>query len=119
MPFRPWMYVFALGLTLATSGQAQDQTESPQGEANQQSQPPYEPPLPFPVEIAEDKTAADARERGEEEARQREIADLAAQKGMNAATQAIKTATNDVRDYALYSTIAVCIGTALLFTLSG
>lgn len=109
------MYVFAvIGLALATSGQAQNQTESPQGETDQQNQPAYAPPLPFPVEIVEDQATTDARNRGEEEARQREIADLAAQEGMNAATQAIKAATNDMRDYALYSTIAVWVGTVLL-----
>ncbi|MGJ8624966.1 MAG: hypothetical protein ACSHW1_19660 [Yoonia sp.] len=66
------------------------------------------------MEIVEGPAAANARNASEEESRQREIADLVAQEGMNAATQSIKTATNDMRDYALYSTVAVWIGTALL-----
>ncbi|MGC1494707.1 MAG: hypothetical protein WA790_02780 [Sulfitobacter sp.] len=114
MSIRSWLYVFALGLTLATSGQAQEQTESTQVDATQQ-QPPFDPPLPFPVEIVEGDAAADARKRGEEEARQREIADLAAQEGMNVATQAIKDATLDMRNYAQTSTWLVAVGTIFLF----
>lgn len=114
MPFRSWMYVFTLGIALATSGQAQEQTEGPQGEASQKNEPSYETPLPFPVEIIEDQSASEARQRHEEESRQREIDDLIAQKGMNEATRAIKDATVDMRDYALYSTLLVGFGTFLL-----
>ncbi|WP_439121922.1 hypothetical protein [Marivita sp.] len=110
-----WIIAVALGLALITSGQAQEQTESPGGQTGQE-QNPIAPniPTPFPVEIVENDAAADARQRSEEEARQREIADLAAQEGMNAATQSIEQATRDMRDYALYSTIAVWVGTFLL-----
>jgi hypothetical protein len=114
MSISTWLYVSALGIALATSGHAQDQGESTQGQTGQQYQPSYEPPLPFPVEIVEGQSATDARERSEEEARQREIADLNAQEGMNAATQSIKNATNDMRDYALYSTIIVGLCTLFL-----
>jgi len=108
-----WVIIIALGLGLATLGQAQNQA-APQGEVIQESTPSYEPPLPFPIEVVEDQATTEARKRSEEEARQREIADLAAQEGMNAATQEINTATKDMRDYALYSTIIVFIGTLLL-----
>lgn len=110
-----WIITVAFGLALATSGQAQDQTESTNREAGQQDQPTYEPPLPFPVEIVEAQAEAEARKRREEEARKREIADLDAQQGMNAATQSIESATRDMRDYALYSTFLVGIGTVLAF----
>lgn len=114
MSFRAWLYIFTLGITLATSGQAQEQTERPQGQAVQQKQDAPKPSFSLPVEIVEDQSAAEARKAREEETRQREIADLAAQEGMNAATQSIKTATNDMRDYALYSAIVVGVGTVLL-----
>ena len=115
MSFRTWMYVFAIiGLTSPALVQTEEE-ESEQRQAEQQDTPAYEPPLPFPVKILEDTAAADARARGEEEARQREIAALAAQEGMNAATQAIKDATLDMRDSAQISTLLVGIGTIFLF----
>lgn len=116
MPYRTWLFIATLGLTLSADlGQTQEQGESPSGQTGQE-QDPVTPdiPTPFPVEIVEDDATADARQRSEEEARQREISDLAAQEGMNAATQSIDQATRDMRDYALYSTIAVWVGTALL-----
>ena len=114
MPFRTWLLIASLGLTFGAGlGQAQEQTEAPQGQADKQQEPAQ--PLPLPVVVVEDDAATDARRRREEEAQQREVEDLVAQKGMNAATQAIKSATNDMRDYALYSTVAVWVGTALLF----
>ncbi|MEI4197856.1 hypothetical protein [Roseovarius sp. E0-M6] len=102
------------GLT-ASLGQAQDERDDRQGQAQANQQPTQVFPLPIPVDIVEDEATAEARERRAEEARQREIADLAAQKGMNAATQSIDAATQDMRDYALYSTLLVAVGTALLF----
>lgn len=112
---RYWIIAAAFGLALSTSGQAQEQAESAQGKAGEQSQPSYDLPLPFPVEIIEDQAATDARNSRENESQNNEIADLEAQQGMNAATQAIKDATLDMRDYALASTVAVWVGTALLF----
>jgi len=111
---RYWIIAAAFGLALSTSGQAQEQAESAQRKAGEQSQPSYDLPLPFPVEIIEDQAATDARNSRENESQNNEIADLEAQQGMNAATQAIKDATLDMRDYALASTVAVWVGTALL-----
>ncbi|KAA0920608.1 hypothetical protein FLO80_00010 [Aquicoccus porphyridii] len=110
------MLIVAIGLIAVTGlGQAQEQTEGTKGQASQQQGPTQALPLSIPVNIVEDQAAADARKRREEEARQREIADLAAQQGMNAATQSIDAATQDMRDYALYSTLLVALGTGLLF----
>ncbi len=98
----------------ASLGEAQEQApEAQQQTANQQEE--AQPlPIPFPVEIVEDQAAADARQRSEDEARQREIEDLVAQQGMNAATQSIDAATQDMRDYAYASTLLVAAGTVLL-----
>ena len=95
--------------------QAQQQIDSTGGQTDQE-QGPVVPdiPTPFPVQIVEDDTAADARQRSEEETRQREIADLAAQEGMNAATQAMNRATQRMAEYAFWSTVFVAIGTVLL-----
>lgn len=108
--------VLAFGLMIsALSGQAQEQNEEPQGAATEEQSQPQILPLPLPVEIIESDAAADARQRSEDEAKDREIRDLVAQEGMNAATQSIEAATKDMRDYALYSTLAVWVGTILLF----
>ena len=68
--------------------------------------------MPLPIEIVESQAAAEARERHEAEARQRDIADLAAQQGMNAATQAMNAATQRMAEYAFWSTFLVAVGTA-------
>lgn len=110
-----WIIAVAFGLALATSGQAQEQTDSPGGQADQEHGPiTPDIPRPFPVQIVEDDSATDARQRSEEEARQREISDLAAQEGMNAATQAMNGATQRMAEYAFWSTVFVAIGTVLL-----
>lgn len=80
-----------------------------------QEQPAKSYPFLFPVEIVEDQATTDAREGREEEARQREIEDLAAQQGMNSATQAMNAATQRMANYAFWSTIFVAVGTLLLF----
>lgn len=113
MPFRAWIFAAALGL-IAALGQAQEQTQSPGGQAEQEQSPAKALPLPFPVEIIEDQSAANSRQRSEEEARQREIDDLIAQQGMNAATQAMNDATQRMAEYAFWSTVLVAAGTALL-----
>jgi len=115
MSFRSWLLVITLGLTLTTSGQAQEEAQSGQREANSEGQQPYEPPLPFPIEIIESPAETEARDSRESEARQREIADLAAQEGMNAATQAMNGATQRMAEYAFWSTVFVAIGTVFLF----
>lgn len=114
MSFRAWCLAAAIGL-IATLGQAQENSGEPDREAEQEYGQIGVIPLPLPVEIVEEQPTADARERHEEEARQREIEDLAAQKGMYRAAQAMNALTKDMRDYALYSTIAVGFGTLLLF----
>jgi hypothetical protein len=116
MPYRTWLFIAAIGLTIvASSGQAQEQTESPSGQTDQEQGPVIpDIPTPFPVEIVEDDATADARKRSEQEARQREIADLAAQEGMNTATQAMNKATQRMAEYAFWSTVFVAIGTVLL-----
>lgn len=108
------LVVLFIGLFLFQSGQAQEQAEGEQGRPAQQQQPAQSFFPPIRIEIIEDQAAAAARERRETEARQHEIDDLVAQQGMNAATQAINEATQDMRDYAFYSTILVGIGTFLL-----
>ena len=113
MPFRSWVIAVAFGL-IAVSGQAQEQAQSPSGQTESQQSPSQALPLPLPVEIVEDQATADARERSEKESEQREVKDLVAQQGMNAATQAMNIATQRMADYALYSTILVGVGTVLL-----
>jgi hypothetical protein len=115
MSYRYWLTAIAFGLiVLAGSGQAQEETQGGQGQATQQQNPAQTLPLPFPVEIIEDEAATEARQRREEEASQREIDDLAAQQGMAQSTEAMNAATQDMRQYALYSTILVGVGTGLL-----
>jgi hypothetical protein len=110
-----WLVAVAFGLTLVTSGQAQEQAESSGRLAGQeQSQITPYIPKPFQVEIVEDDTQAEVRQHSEDESRKREIADLAAQEGMNAATQAMNRATQRMADYAFWSTVFVAIGTVLL-----
>lgn len=116
MSKRYWGYFVAVGLiVLCSSGQAQDQSDQTNGSANQQQAPSDNSFTPIPIYVIEDQATADARERHEEEARQREISDLIAQEGMNAATQAMNEATQRMADYAWWSTFLVGIGTALLF----
>lgn len=114
MSARYWIIAFALGL-IASLGQAQEQSQKPRLTTQQEHTPTGPFPIPVPVDIVEDQSTIEARQRVEEEAREREMRDLAAQEGMNAATQAIKQATLDMRDFSLYSTILVGVGTALLF----
>jgi hypothetical protein len=111
-----WIIAVALGLTITSAlGQTKEQAENTREETEEQQSPPtLSIASPLSVEIVEDQSAAQARQRREEESRQTEIADLAAQQGMNVATQSIERATRDMRDYAFYSTIAVWAGTVLL-----
>ncbi|MFN3210468.1 MAG: hypothetical protein ACE369_15970 [Roseovarius sp.] len=111
---RYWIIAIVFGL-VASLGQAQEEAQSEQGRAQTEQAPSQTFQLPLPVEIVEDQAAADARQSREEEARKREIADLAAQEGMNAATQAMNNATQRMAEYAFWSTVLVGVGTALLF----
>ncbi|PHP28028.1 hypothetical protein [Limimaricola cinnabarinus] len=108
-----WIIAIVFGL-VASLGQAQEQANDPSDTAPEEQNPAQVLPIPLPVDIIDDEAATETRQRSEQEAREREIADLAAQQGMNAATQSIERATLDMRDYAFYSTVAVWIGTALL-----
>ena len=115
MSKRAWITAITLGLIgFVQSGQAQDEADSEQGQTRQQQQPAQSYPLPFPVEIIEDQAEANARYRREAEARQNQIDDLAAQQGMNVATQAMNEATQRMVLYNLISTVLVGVGTVLL-----
>jgi len=118
MSARNWLHVLALGLTLVLSGpalgQSQHEAQSADGDAEANQAPTQTLPIPLPVDIIEDEATAEAREGREAEARQREIEDLAAQQGMNSSTRAMNEATQDMRDYSLYSTMLVGAGTILL-----
>jgi|GEM_PF-5391184 len=109
------LLVAALGLVaLLNSGQAQEQTQTPDNSANSQQQPSNATPFRIPVEIFENEAESETRQRHEADARQREIDDLLAQQGMNAATQEINLATQDMRDYSYRQTWLIGIGTVLL-----
>mgnify|MGYP006909091071 CR=1 FL=1 len=103
-----WIAAIALGLIgFAISGQAQEVVQDQQERAQSQQAPAQALPIPFPVDIVEGETEAAARKLREAESRQRAIDDLAAQQGMNAATQRMA-------DYSFWSTVFVGIGTILL-----
>lgn len=113
MLIRASIVAIAFGL-IAALGQAQEKTESAQRQAETQQEPAQALPIPLPVKIVEDEAASDARRSSEEETRQREISDLIAQEGMNAATQAMNGATQRMAEYAFWSTVFVAVGTVLL-----
>lgn len=112
---RNWIIVAALGLIFLSSlGQAQEEAQPEQGQAAEQQQQPQALPLPFPVKVVEDEAAAEARERSEAESQRREEQDLAAQQGMNLATQDMNKATQRMADLAGWQTWLIGIGTILL-----
>lgn len=106
MSYRAWIVAIALGL-IAVSGEAQSPSAGGEERADDQQQPTYELPTPFPVQIIEDDKAADTRERREQESEQREKDDLIAQQSMEVAAHSAKLA-------AWLSLLVVTIGTALL-----
>jgi hypothetical protein len=115
MPNRYRVLVLALVLILsAHSGQAQEQDENGQRAAEDEQSQPQILPFRVPVEIIESDASAGARQRLEGETKEREIRDLAAQEGMNRATQAMNDATQRMAQYAFWSTLIVAIGTPLL-----
>lgn len=121
MSLRTWCFAVAIGLVFVGLGQAQEQAghADRKGETEQDHAhfAPAVIPQPLSVEVFESDAESDARESREQERDQREIEDLIAQRGMNSATQSIEQSTRDMRDYSLYSTVAVCIGTFfLIFT---
>jgi hypothetical protein len=116
MSFRAWVFVTAVGLTILPGlGQSQEKTEEPQGGVTAGSGQPAGLPFAIPIEIIESASEAEARQRSEDEAEKREIADLAAQRGMHLATEAMNDATQKMAKYAFWSTLLVFVGTVLLF----
>lgn len=115
MSFRSWLFVAAVGLTLLpVSGQSQEKAGKAQNEAAASGEQPGGLSFAIPIEIIESDAEADARQREEDEAQQREVADLAAQQGMHLATEAMNDATQRMADYAFWSTLIVGVGTVLL-----
>lgn len=115
MSIRHWVFAVALGLTFSASlGEAQEQVPEAQELPATQQEEAQPLPIPFPIEIVEDQAVTDARQRSDEEARQREVEDLIAQQGMNAATQSMNDATQRMAEYTFWSTIFVFVGTVLL-----
>lgn len=114
MPFRTWMYVFATGITIASSVQAQEQTQSTEENPTIQSGPAKPDPVGIPIRIIEDGISADARDQSEREAAEREKDDLSAQERMADATEAMNEATQSMKNAAWWSFGAVALGTLLL-----
>lgn len=113
MILRTWCLAVAFGL-ITFSGEAQEQEGEAARYADSDVQPAYLFPDPVRVDVIESQAEADIKERKEEESRQREIRDLAAQEGMNAATRSMDRASQRMADYAFWSTVLVGIGTVLL-----
>ncbi len=107
-----WFFAIAIGLSIAASGQAQEQIDRSQQNTQAEQGATDEEPFSVPVRIIEDEAQAEARERREAESAQREKEDLVAQQGMNAATQAMNEATQSMKKAAWWSLVAV--GTGLL-----
>lgn len=108
------MFAVAFGLALFSGATFASDEQPPihvdadgQRGASAEQAPSDKPLPPVRVEIIEDKAEAEARKRREKESAQREISDLVAQEGMNAATKRMA-------DYAFHQTWIVAIGTALL-----
>lgn len=93
----------------ASCVQAQVDEPETAGQTGQQDRPAETLPLPLPVDIIEDEAEAKARQAAQERAEQREIDDLAAQQGMDQATQRMV-------DLSEKQTWLIAIGTFLLFT---
>lgn len=108
-----WILIISIGF-FTSLGHAQEAAQHEQRQEKTEPASTQGRQLPFPVEIVENKAKADARQGRENEARQRDMRGLSAQESMNTATQAIKDATLDMRNYALYSNWLVAIGTGLL-----
>ena len=107
--------IIALGLTLLLGGQAEpDQPEASAGEAATQEQ---WPPLPLPVQVVEEEAKKEARERIEQDARKREIDDLAAQRGMNEASQRMADAA-EVQTWIVGFGMALVLATLIVTVLA-
>lgn len=108
-----WRYVigaFCLA-ALVSSGQAQEDQKQPERPSEKQEASANDLSTALPVVVIESEEAAVARQRAEEEARDREQRDVLAQEGMNAATERMAK-------YALWQTLLIAVGTgALIYTL--
>ncbi|QYJ01169.1 hypothetical protein KUV46_01960 [Thalassovita mediterranea] len=106
------LYVAALIFVAAGQlAQAQERLDQSEQLADDEQAAAEQPKVPVPVIILESEEAVESRQRAQEESAQREKADLAAQQGMNLATE-------KMADYALFQTALVLVGTiALLWTL--
>ncbi|MBI1394183.1 MAG: hypothetical protein GC152_15745 [Alphaproteobacteria bacterium] len=94
---------------MVSSGQAQENQDETERTANEQQKSTET--FSVPVRIIEEPEAADARERGEQEAAEREQKDLLAQQSMDAATRRMS-------ELAVWQTVLIAIGTAaLIYTL--
>ena len=114
MCLRAWIVAIVIGLAAPALGQGYNQRTNSEDGTQNTAADDSAAPLSVPVWIVEADADKDARERREEEARRREIRDLAAQEGMNAATQAMNDATQSMATYAKWSTLIVGVGTLLL-----
>lgn len=114
MPTRSWIIAFALVVTFTGSLQAQQETHPSQDWAGEEHQPAENLPPEISVRVIEDDEAAEARQRREEEADQREVEDLIAQQRMADATEAMNEATQSMERAAWWSVSIVGVGTILL-----
>ncbi|MEC5325151.1 hypothetical protein [Aurantimonas sp. A3-2-R12] len=117
MPYRHWCAAIAVGLSVGITalGQAQEKADRSNGQAEDSQHAADKASFSIPINVIQNKAEAEAAQRREKEAAEREKADLLAQQGMDASTRAMNEATQDMRDYALYSTLLVGVGTTLLF----
>ena len=112
------MLALAVGLNFANG--ASGQSLSNRGsEANGESQTDEQQQQPSeffstPVEIIESAGAAETREANEKAQRDLQQRDLAAQEGMNAATQSIDKTTWRMYIVSIINAVFVAVGTALL-----
>jgi hypothetical protein len=105
--------IIALGLTLALGAQAQSNPDQPEAETGESGAQQQWPPLPLPVQIVEEQAEKHTRESIEKEARQREIDDLAAQRGMNEASQRMADAA-DIQTWIVGFGTALVLATLLV-----
>ena len=98
--------IVGLGLS-STLGQAQEQQDQSDTTTTNENNSAQLLPVPLPVIVTEPEETANSRQSAEQEAAAREIADLVAQQGMNAATQRMA-------DFASWQTWLIGIGTIVI-----
>jgi hypothetical protein len=114
MSKRYWITAIAFGLAIAV-GSAVHGQQGQENDGGRQTQTDHrttdQSSWSIPIHIVEDDAEAEARQGREERAEQRELDDLAAQEGMNEATQ-------KMAEYSFVQTVLIAIGTgALIYTL--